>query len=59
MYPGTAQAYQDSLSGEPVLIATALITVYLVLGILYEGLIHPDHDSLDHSVGGCGCAAGR
>jgi multidrug efflux pump len=41
LYAGTAQAYQDSLSGEPVLIATALITVYLVLGILYESLIHP------------------
>jgi multidrug efflux pump len=41
LFAGTAQAYQDSLSGEPVLIATALITVYLVLGILYESLIHP------------------
>jgi multidrug efflux pump len=41
LYAGTAQAYQDSLSGEPVLILTALITVYLVLGILYESLIHP------------------
>ena len=41
LYAGTAQAYQDSLSGEPVLIATALITVYLVLGVLYESLIHP------------------
>ncbi len=41
LYAGTAQAYQDSLSGEPVLIATALVTVYLVLGILYESLIHP------------------
>jgi multidrug efflux pump len=41
LFAGTAQAYQDSLAGEPVLIATALITVYLVLGILYESLIHP------------------
>jgi multidrug efflux pump subunit AcrB len=41
LYAGTAQAYQDSLQGEPVLIVTALITVYLVLGILYESLIHP------------------
>ncbi|MES1260884.1 MAG: multidrug efflux RND transporter permease subunit [Acidobacteriota bacterium] len=41
LYAGTAQAYQDSLSSEPILIATALITVYLVLGILYESLIHP------------------
>ncbi len=41
LFAGTAQAYQDSLNGEPVLIAAALITVYLVLGILYESLIHP------------------
>jgi multidrug efflux pump len=40
-FAGTAQAYQDSLSSEPVLIAAALITVYLVLGILYESLVHP------------------
>src|SRR6202011_4634735 len=38
---GTAQAYQDSLANEPVLIAAALVTVYIVLGILYESLIHP------------------
>jgi multidrug efflux pump len=41
VFAGTAQAYQDSLAGEPVLIASALITVYLVLGILYESVIHP------------------
>ena len=41
LFAGTAQAYQESLSSEPLLIATALITVYLVLGILYESLIHP------------------
>jgi multidrug efflux pump len=41
LFAGTAQAFQDSLSNEPVLIATALIAVYLVLGILYESLIHP------------------
>jgi multidrug efflux pump len=40
-YAGTAQAYQDSLSSEPYLIAAALATVYLVLGILYESYIHP------------------
>jgi multidrug efflux pump len=40
-FAGTAQAYQDSLANEPILIAAALITVYLVLGILYESLIHP------------------
>jgi multidrug efflux pump len=35
------QAYQDSLSTEPVLILTALLAVYIVLGILYESLVHP------------------
>ena len=40
-FAGTAQAYQTSLSTEPILIATALITVYIVLGILYESLVHP------------------
>jgi multidrug efflux pump subunit AcrB len=41
MFAGTAQAYQDSLDNEPILIAAALATVYLVLGILYESYIHP------------------
>ena len=40
-FQGTAQAYQDALSSEPVLIAAALVTVYIVLGMLYESLIHP------------------
>ncbi len=40
-FAGTAEAYQDSLASEPVLIAAALIAVYLVLGILYESYIHP------------------
>ncbi|HTS62269.1 MAG TPA: multidrug efflux RND transporter permease subunit [Candidatus Acidoferrales bacterium] len=40
-FAGTAQAYQESLANEPVLIAAALITVYLVLGILYESIVHP------------------
>jgi multidrug efflux pump len=38
---GTAQAYNDSLSNQPILIGTALLAVYIVLGILYESLIHP------------------
>ena len=38
---GTLQAFQDSLKTEPVLIVTALLAVYLVLGILYENLVHP------------------
>jgi multidrug efflux pump len=40
-FSGTAQAFQDSLANEPVLIAAALITVYIVLGMLYESVIHP------------------
>ena len=40
-FAGTAQAYQQSLSSEPVLIVTALIAVYIVLGILYESYMHP------------------
>jgi len=40
-FSGTAQAFQDSLSNEPVLILTALIAVYIVLGVLYESFIHP------------------
>jgi multidrug efflux pump subunit AcrB len=40
-FQGTAQAFQDSLSTEPFLILAALITVYIVLGILYENYIHP------------------
>ena len=41
MFAGTAQAYQDSLGSEPILIAAALATVYLVLGVLYESYVHP------------------
>jgi multidrug efflux pump len=41
MFAGTAQAYQESLGNEPILIAAALTAVYLVLGILYESYIHP------------------
>ena len=40
-FAGTAQAYQDSLGSEPILIAAALVTVYLILAILYESCIHP------------------
>jgi len=40
-FAGTAQAYQDSLASEPILIAAALVTVYIVLGVLYESCIHP------------------
>src|SRR5712692_9112955 len=40
-FRGTAAAFKDSLSSEPILILTALITVYIVLGMLYESYIHP------------------
>ncbi len=40
-FQGTAQAYQDSLTNQLVLIITALAAVYIVLGILYESFIHP------------------
>jgi multidrug efflux pump len=40
-FQGTAQAFKDSLSSELVLILTALVTVYIVLGVLYESYIHP------------------
>ena len=40
-FQGTAQAFQSSLSSEPVLIATALFAVYVVLGMLYESYVHP------------------
>jgi multidrug efflux pump len=40
-FQGTAQVFQDSLSSEPVLILTAIIAVYIVLGVLYESYVHP------------------
>jgi multidrug efflux pump len=40
-FQGMAQAFQESLATQPWLIAAALVTVYLVLGILYESYIHP------------------
>jgi multidrug efflux pump len=40
-FQGTAQAFQSSLENEPLLILAALLAVYIVLGILYESLVHP------------------
>ncbi len=40
-FQGTAQAFQDSLSTQPMLILAALFVIYVVLGVLYESLIHP------------------
>lgn len=40
-FSGTAQAFQDSLSNQPILLLAAVFTIYIVLGILYESFIHP------------------
>jgi multidrug efflux pump subunit AcrB len=40
-FQGTAQAFADSLASQPFLIGAALLTVYIVLGVLYESYIHP------------------
>jgi multidrug efflux pump len=40
-FQGTAAAFQNSLSSEPILILAAIVTVYIVLGVLYESYIHP------------------
>jgi multidrug efflux pump len=40
-FQGTASSFENSLSNEPILILAALVTVYIVLGVLYESFIHP------------------
>jgi multidrug efflux pump len=40
-FQGTAASFENSLSNEPILILAALVTVYIVLGVLYESFIHP------------------
>ncbi len=40
-FQGAAQAFQQSLSNQPLLVAAAILAVYIVLGMLYESLIHP------------------
>jgi HAE1 family hydrophobic/amphiphilic exporter-1 len=40
-FQGNAQAFIDSLSSEPILIAAALVVIYIILGVLYESAIHP------------------
>ena len=40
-FQGTAQLFQQSLANEPLLIAAALLAVYIVLGVLYESYVHP------------------
>ena len=48
IYAGDAAEFSKSLAGQPWLILAALVTIYIVLGVLYS----PDHDSLDAAVGG-------
>ncbi len=40
-FSGTAGAFQQALAGQPLLILAAIVTIYLVLGMLYEDLVHP------------------
>jgi HAE1 family hydrophobic/amphiphilic exporter-1 len=40
-FQGNASAFQSSLRGEPILIAAALVVIYIILGVLYENVIHP------------------
>ena len=40
-FAGTAKAFQESLSNQPLLILAAIVTIYLVLGMLYESIVHP------------------
>ncbi|HEX4123785.1 MAG TPA: efflux RND transporter permease subunit, partial [Tepidisphaeraceae bacterium] len=40
-YQGTAASFRNSLTNEPLLILAALVTVYIVLGVLYESFVHP------------------
>ena len=64
-FQGTAHAFESSLANESILILAAIITVYIVLGMLYESFIQSDHDSLDAAVSwrrrdhGAGALQGR
>jgi len=40
-FSGSAQAFQDSMSDQPILVGVSILAVYIVLGILYESLVHP------------------
>jgi multidrug efflux pump len=55
-FQGTAAAYQQALANQPILIAIAVLTVYIVLGILYESY-PPDHHPFDVAVRRCRRAA--
>ena len=57
-FQGAAAALQASLSNELLLVLAAIVTVYIVLGVLYESFIHPDHHPLDAAIGRRRRAAG-
>ncbi len=50
-FQGAASALEASLSNELLLVLAAIVTVYIVLGVLYESFIHPDHHHLDPALG--------
>ena len=55
--PGHGSVFKQSLPTEPLLLAAALLAVYIILGMLYESLIHPADDHIDASLRGRGSAA--
>jgi len=57
-FQGNAQAFQAALANEPILIAAALVVVYVILGVLYESYIHHADHSLDAAFGRRWRAAG-
>ena len=57
-FQGTARAAQESQSEQPMLILAAIVVIYIVLGILYESLVHPDHRAVHAALGGRGRGAG-
>src|SRR3546814_3743698 len=48
-FQGSAQAFQSSLASQPFLILAALVAVYIILGVLYESLVHPLTRSEEHT----------
>ncbi len=57
-FSGSAAEFRSSLKSEPFLILAAIIVIYIVLGVLYESYIHPDHHPLQPALGRRGRAAG-
>ena len=57
-FEGSALAFQSALANEVLLILAAIVTVYIVLGVLYESFIHPGDHPVHPAVGGRGRAAG-